>query len=221
MENTMKLNEKQLVDNWKKLLSIIEDTFEGHRKDKLLALYNSNAERMILAPASGRDYYHGSFPGGYVIHILNVISFSLQLHQLYERNGYIPNYTYSELIFTAMNHDLGKIGDDDGEYFITHNERWRKERGEIYVHNGKIRHMDVADRGLWLLQNAGINITQTEMLAIKLHDGLYDECNKSYLINYTEDRQLRDDLPHIIHQADMMATILEKNKWKNGKKENK
>ena len=33
------LTETQLVDNWNKLLQLIEDTFEGERKDRLLEMY--------------------------------------------------------------------------------------------------------------------------------------------------------------------------------------
>lgn len=210
----MKLTEEQLIKNWERLLDIITVEIKCPRQTNLLQLYNHFAERMILAPASGRDYYHGAFPGGYVQHVLNVVDFATAIHDLYVSKGLVPTYTQEALVFSALNHDLGKIGDDEGEYFITHNEKWRKERGEIYVHNGKLRNMDVPDRGLWLLQEFNVKVSQSEMIAIKLHDGMYDEGNKKYLVVFTEDKQLKDDLPHILHHADMMATIIEKNQWK-------
>jgi len=210
----MKLTEEQLIENWKRVLDIITTEIKGQRQTNLLSLYNNFAERMILAPASGRDYYHGAFPGGYIKHVLNVVDFALSINDLYISKGLVPTYTREALVFSALNHDLGKIGDDEGEYFITHNEKWRKERGEIYIHNGKIRYMDVPDRGLWLLQEFGVKVTQSEMIAIRLHDGMYDEGNNKYLVVFSEDKQLKDDLPHILHHADMMATIIEKNQWK-------
>ena len=38
--------------------------------------------------------------------------------------------------------------------------------------------------------------------------------NKAYLVNYTEDRQLRSKLPTILHQADMLACQIEKDEYK-------
>ena len=35
------LTETQLLDNWNKLLQLIEDTFEGERKEKLLECISS------------------------------------------------------------------------------------------------------------------------------------------------------------------------------------
>jgi hypothetical protein len=220
-----KLSPEQIVDNWNKLLKIIEDGFDGERRQKLLKLYNDFEERIVTCPASGKTFYHGAYPGGYVEHVINVISFAYIVHNNWIAAGAKPKYTEEELLFAALNHDLGKIGDIDNPYFIEHNERWRNDRGEIYIHNDKIRWMEVSDRSLWLLQNYGIKFTQTEMLAIMLHDGMYEESNKSYLVAFTEGKQLKDYLPIVIHHADMMATLVEKDDFmelnKKEKSENK
>ena len=34
----MKLSAEQIQENWNKLIQLIEDTFEGERKDKLLEM---------------------------------------------------------------------------------------------------------------------------------------------------------------------------------------
>jgi hypothetical protein len=47
------------------------------------------------------------------------------------------------------------------------------------------------------------------MLAIKLHDGLYDEANKPYLINWLPEQKPRTSLIYIVHQADLMAARIE------------
>ena len=52
------LTEPQLVDNWIKLLQLIEDTFDGERKDRLLEMYKFFEDRMLVAPASGKEEYH-------------------------------------------------------------------------------------------------------------------------------------------------------------------
>lgn len=216
----MKLTSQQIVDNWNELLSIIKNTFESPRREKLLELYNHFEDRLPITPASGKTYYHGAYPGGLVEHTLNVIKYAKQLYELWIHNGDTPNFTEEELVFAALNHDLGKVGDLDEPYFVDHNEKWRKDRGEIFIHNDKIRWMDVADRSLFLLQYFGVRYNQTEMLAIMLHDGMYDDANKSYLVAFTEGKQLKDNLPILLHHADMMATILERDEF-NTIKQNK
>jgi hypothetical protein len=69
--------------------------------------------------------------------------------------------------------------------------------------------MRVADRSLFYLQEAGIPVTQNEYLAIKLHDGLYEESNKAYYITYNKDNELRSNIAFILHQADLMASKVE------------
>ena len=69
--------------------------------------------------------------------------------------------------------------------------------------------MRISDRSLYYLQAAGIPVTENEYLGIKLHDGLYEEGNKSYFITYGEDTQIKSNLIHILHQADFMASRVE------------
>ena len=49
----IELTPEQLQSNWDKLIELIEETFEGERKEKLLEMYNHFEDRMMLAPASG------------------------------------------------------------------------------------------------------------------------------------------------------------------------
>jgi hypothetical protein len=69
--------------------------------------------------------------------------------------------------------------------------------------------MRIADRSLFYLQEAGISVSENEFLAIKLHDGLYEEANKAYYITYSSDSELKSNLPYILHQADLMASRVE------------
>ena len=81
--------------------------------------------------------------------------------------------------------------------------------------------MAVPDRALWLLQHYNIKVTPTETLGIKLTDGLYDEGNKKYLMTYNPDWELRSNIFHILHQADMMSTKIEYDAWKYNTNETK
>ena len=60
------LTEQQIVDNWNKLIQLIENTFDGERKEKLLEMYKYFENRMSVAPASGKAAYHNAMVGGYV-----------------------------------------------------------------------------------------------------------------------------------------------------------
>ncbi len=69
--------------------------------------------------------------------------------------------------------------------------------------------MSVPDRGLHLLMSHGIQMSRNEWLAIKLHDGLYDEANKPYLMSWSPETKPRTALIYIVHQADLMAARIE------------
>ena len=67
------LTEEQLLGNWNKLLQLVEDTFEGERKERLLEMYKHFEDRMVVAPASGKEEYHYCYAGGYVNHVIHVV----------------------------------------------------------------------------------------------------------------------------------------------------
>jgi len=211
-----KLSAEQIQNNWTKLIDTIEGFISDDRKENLLKFYDDFKERMMFAPASGREHFHNAMPGGYVEHILHIIQFSLQLKEVWEGNGANINFTDEELVFAAMHHDLGKVGDLEHDYYIPNDSEWhRKNQGKIYSHNPNLQYMKVPDRGLWLLQHYGVKVTDKEYLGIKLTDGLYDEANKSYLMSYNPDFNLRSNMAYILHQADMMATHIEGDMWNN------
>jgi hypothetical protein len=119
-------------------------------------------------------------------------------------------YTFEELVFAALNHDLGKMGDEQNESYIPQTDQWRKEKlGEDYKFNDRLEYMSVPDRGLHLLMSHGVTFSRNEMLAIKLHDGLYDDANKPYLMSWSPETKPRTALVFIVHQADLMAARIE------------
>ena len=103
------LTEEQLLSNWNKLLQLVEDTFEGDRKERLLEMYKHFEDRMVVAPASGKEEYHYCYAGGYVNHVLHVVETALEVSKTYEKVGGYKDWTDEELIFSAMHHDLGKV----------------------------------------------------------------------------------------------------------------
>ena len=130
----MKLTDKQLLDNWAELQEIISTEFSGTRKDNLLAMYSFFEERMVIAPASGLEHYHNCFEGGYVDHVLRVIKCAKELHKSWNLMGAISSdFTEEELMFSALNHDLGKIGDREFPYYIPNPSEWHRKNKVKYM----------------------------------------------------------------------------------------
>jgi hypothetical protein len=207
----MNLTAEQIQNNWNVFLGIIEEHISSPRKEKLLAFYNQYAERVMLMPAAHKKEYHNAFPGGYVEHVIRVVRCALKQHQLWaDENADMSGYTIEELVFSALNHDLGKMGDEEHESYIPQTDQWRKDKlGEDYMFNTKLPFASVPDRGLFMLQSHGIQYTFNEMLAIQTHDGLYDEANKKYLMTYLPEQKPRTCLPFVLHFGDMMAARIE------------
>ena len=207
----MNLTAEQIQNNWNVFLGIIEEHISSPRKEKLLEFYDQYAERVMLMPAAHKKEYHNAFPGGYVEHVIRVVRCALKQHQLWaDEDADMSGYTVEELVFAAINHDLGKMGDDQHESYIPQTDQWRKDKlGEDYMFNNKLAFASVPDRGLFMLQSHGIQYTFNEMLAIQTHDGLYDEANKKYLMTYMPEQKPRTCLPFVLHFADMMAARIE------------
>ena len=116
------LSPEQIQENWQELRQLINDTFSGKRLENLNKMYDYFEERMCLAPASGKEHFHNAHPGGYVEHVLHIVEFAQQIHGVWSKNGAtMDNFTVEELIFAALHHDLGKVGDLSEDNYI-HND---------------------------------------------------------------------------------------------------
>lgn len=208
------LTAEQLQENFLKLVGYIDTYIPGERGKDLKMLYNDHAERIMLMPASGNENYHNCFVGGYVDHVIRVIDAALDIAKVWKSFGAQESFTTEELVFAALNHDLGKIGTEEAEMYILNDSEWhRKNQGKIYKMNPANAFMTVPDRSLRLLSERGISVSENEWFGIKLHDGMYDESNKHYYISYDVNSRLRTNLPYILHQADQMAARIEYEMW--------
>ena len=214
---TKELTPEELTHNWGNLRQIIDATFTEERLEKLNEMYDYFEERMMFAPASGKEHFHNAHAGGYVEHVIHVMEASLQIKKLWEKTGATINFTDEELIFAAIHHDLGKVGDLAEDYYVPNDSDWhRKNQGLVYKHNGNLQFMTVTDRALFLLQHFGVKMTENEYLGLRLTDGMYEEANKAYYVAYQKERQLKTNIAYILHQADMMASHIEYDEWKRG-----
>ena len=211
------LTPKQIQYNWEQLRSLINNTFEGERLEKLNKIYDHFEDRMCVAPASGTEHFHNAHVGGYVEHVLHVVDLALKFTNVWEADGATIDFTVEEIIFAALHHDLGKVGDLEEDYYIPQESEWhRKNRGEIFTHNPKLNYMTVTDRAIFLLNHFGLDMSEKEYIGIRLTDGLYEEANKKYYITYTPGNTLKTNIAYILHQADMAASHIEYDEWKRG-----
>jgi hypothetical protein len=131
----MTLLAEQIQANWEVFLNNINTHITGDRKEKLIEFYKKYEERIILMPAAHKKEYHNSFPGGYVEHVNRVVRCALKQYELWKEEGAdMSTFTLEELIFSAINHDLGKMGDEENESYIPQTDQWRKDKlGEDYM----------------------------------------------------------------------------------------
>jgi hypothetical protein len=206
------LSPEQMAENLAKFYSLIDKYISGDRKDKLLEMYKDIEETLATSPASTKISHHNAFAGGYLDHVIRVTEAALVFEKVWDKFGQSKNYTTEELAFSALNHDLGKLGTNDEPVYIPNQSQWHREnQGLMFNYNPAITHMRIAERSLFVLQKYGIQVSENEFLAIRLHDGLYEEANKQYYITYNKDTELRSNIAYILHQADLMSSKIESN----------
>lgn len=204
------LTPEQLESNWKTHLEYI-DKYIPDRKKKIREMYKDFEEIAIMAPASSKTWYHNAFPGGYIEHVNRVITTSLEVAKLWKSTlGGTLDFTIQELVFSAMFHDLGKLGGEEGPNYIPQEDKWRQDKlQEKYTINSDLPFMLIPDRSLYLLQRYGIPVSHKEYLAIKLHDGVFEEGNKPYFMSHRPESKLRTNLVYVLHTADFIASKVE------------
>lgn len=204
------LKAEQIQSNLEQFYSNIEQYIAEPRRTQLLTLYKNQEELLALAPASSKASFHNSFAGGYVDHVNRVVEAALKVASVWAQMGAAPSFTEEELVFAAINHDLGKLGLDGKPRYVPNDSEWHvKNQGANYKPNAELPFLPVQDNSLFILQSAGIQLSVNEYIAIKIHDGLYDDGNKAYLISGQNESKLRSSLALILHQADMLASRVE------------
>ena len=175
---------EQIQKNWERHLAIVEKFVDEGRREQVLEMLSCLEDKMVLAPASGKSHFHNAFPGGYIDHVNRVVYCALKTKALWEEMGADINFTEEELVFSALFHDLGKVGDGEKEGYLRQTDQWRqKNLNEQYTPNKELPFMLIQDRSLYILQKFGISLSHNEYMAIRLHDGVYDDANKAYFTN--------------------------------------
>ena len=214
----MNLSAQEISHNWSEYRERVNKFFPT-RKDALNRMYDEFENRMALMPASSMAHYHNAFAGGYVEHILHVMDCAVKQYNMWSEAGAdMSGYTFEELMFAAMHHDLGKAGfpGDGNEVYQVETSDWhRKNMGRLYKSNEDIPFAMVPDLSVFLLHSFNVPMSWNEYQAIKIHDGVYDDANKPYFMARSAKAKLKTNLPIILHHADHMAAQIEYERWKN------
>ena len=210
----MSLSAEKIQKNYEKHLKIV-DTYIGDRKDSIKSMINHMEETYVMAPASGKSWYHSAFAGGYVDHVNRVVEYAVKQSRLYEEIVVSIVYTEEELVFAALFHDLGKLGDGDTPNYIPQTDKWRRDKlSEMYSYNPDLDFMLIPDRSLFILQKFGIKVSKNEFLAIRLHDGVFDKANEAYFFSNVESSRQKTSIVSVLHTADFLASKVEYDIWK-------
>jgi hypothetical protein len=204
-----KLSAEQIQENLEKFYSTIDKYISGDRKDQLLDMYKDLEENLVIAPASTKKDYHNAFYGGFVDHTLRVVEYAIIFDKVWDKFGQKKDYSLENLVFSAINHDLGKLGYKDAPHYVPNDSDWHVKQGFYFKYNPQLTHMRIADRSLYMLQKYGIFVEENEYLAVKLHDGMYEEGNVPYYKASNPEFSIKTNLVHVLHQADFTASKLE------------
>ena len=199
----MSLSEEVIERNMNIVKRIVDNFDEPRRKQVARMLEGLVGEEFFTAPASSKEEYHNCFPGGLCDHSLEVLGQLEKIAQALAPGRYDIGQT---LAFVALFHDLGKTGDGDHPLYLPNEgeqNRYSRAKGNLYTTNRECLYMPIAERSVYVLQKFGVQMSADEYLAIRLHDGQYEEANRGY-------RMKEPDLALLVHFADRWATALEK-----------
>lgn len=165
--------EEKIIKNFEvfqKLLSKV-----GDRSTAIAAFLEKYGERIAVCPSHGVSKRSTSAPGGLVEHSLNTFKIA---RKLVEAAG--VGIDPESLAIVCLLHEVGKIGDDEFDYFIPQNSDWHRERGNVYTYNPELPKMTHTHRTLYILQRSGINLLLDEWIAILTQHGSASEENRFY-----------------------------------------
>lgn len=144
----------------------------GARRDNVRGMFRVIDHQFFSAPASSNKEYHGAMDGGLALHCCAVLTCMVGLNSFY---GF--GESMESLAFCALFHDLGKIGMVGKPWYTKNPSNWHVEnQGKIYTADYKTPCLPHDyDRSLFLLQQFGIPVSETEYQAIRYHALAYEE----------------------------------------------
>ena len=155
------LTQKVLEENVSTVDSLIEVLPDNRRKCIRRMMESDLGTSFFVAPASSRRSFHSAYPGGLVVHSLNVVRNGLAL----SKSLAPKRWADEKIVFCCLFHDLAKA-----VAYKQNDEQWKWKRGEFYDTVDSER-MQSGAGSLYLLQKHGIVLDYDETMAIELTDG--------------------------------------------------
>ena len=189
----------KIIEGFHSTICSIEDDNVRSAMDDLFSTYG---ERFFAAPASTKLEFHNCFPGGLAEHTLRVYAIMKDLSKTYGKE-----LSQDSIIVSALLHDFGKMGNETHDYYIPKNSSWHEEKMGLYYQTNKdMTYLDHEHLSLYMAHAHNVPLTQEEYQAILVHNGPYSPTFDSYKFRTC-------NLAELLHQADMIATKMEKKKW--------
>ena len=161
----------EIVQNFEKFRKILLKV--ESRKTSIENFLEKYADRIATSPAHDRNNRTSASPGGLVKRGLSTFANARELCKL-------PAFSEKEIDFESvivcsLLHDIGRIGDDVGDFYVPQTSSWHIERGNLYTFNPEIKRMMHPHRGLYLLQSEGVRLTQDEWISIVSQPHMYED----------------------------------------------
>ena len=160
---------QELIANFEKYLSILSKVVSS---DSINKIESSFGERLVVAPRSLK-LKDGGYPGALIVFSLSVASnASLMSKHLNNKKS---------LVKVSLLHELGRLGDFEQDLYHSQDSDWHREKlGQHYKYNEECLRMSISNRTLWLCSSLGINLDQSEYIAILTSQGLHLPENQFY-----------------------------------------
>jgi hypothetical protein len=159
-KNEEKLLEK-IESNWELFTSLVDKVKDPKNKEFLKKLCEEQSERLATCPASTSSKYVGAFAGGLVWYSLEVLKVAKELNKLYD-----ANISVDDLIIASLFHDVGKIGNEEHDYYLPNKSDWHVSKGMFFEINEDLQTSNVHSRSLWWMSHYGVTLSEQAVQSI-------------------------------------------------------
>ena len=160
--------DEQIVESYEKYIGLIEKYFAPHNATELHAALGA---RIAVAPR-GLTLEEGGFSGG-------LVDYALRLAR--NTKNFASVADQKSMVRVALVHELGKLGDDENDQFISQESSWHREKlNQHFKYNEKCEKMSFVHRTLYFLSKCGFQLSTDEWIAILTSSGLHSEEARFY-----------------------------------------
>src|SRR3990167_4580404 len=123
------ISEEQILANRDLVMKMVKKA-PGSRWERVADMLNGPVgDEYFIAPGSSKLEFHDCFPGGLCHHSLNVFKNLRKLVDALAPGKYTPE----TLLFVALFHALGKVGDGSEPYYVPEESQWHRDKlGKMY-----------------------------------------------------------------------------------------